>query len=233
MLQQASSAPSAHRTPRQSNRLSSTHQPNRGGIHKRNTTPSRVDKDGDLLMEPGSKPQSDRTSRSGRGTTIGASSEARTQNITEPLNKRGSTRPTKTAIDPAAIQRAVFRGMGSKDGSSNNPKRSSKRFRSQDRGSEKELRKGLDNISVYGLKQSRAARNEDGGISDLIAFLERKATNPDTPARESVKIKKVCLTSLIAGHQQPLRHFSRISGPLSFQVNHLKRRPRYAATASG
>ena len=154
------------------------------------------------------------------------------QNTEEPTTKRVSTRPIKTAIDPAAIQRTVLRSMGTRDGSSNGPKTASQKVRLHDRGTDRELRDGLDKISVHGLKQSKAASNKDGGISDLMAFLERKATTPDELTK-SVKIKKVCLTSLIAGRQQPLLAFSRRSGPLSFQANYLKRRPRYDAIASG
>lgn len=60
---------------------------------------------------------------------------------------------------------------------------------------------------------------------DLIIFLERKATER---SNGPVKIKKVCLTSTFAGHQQ-FKSFGS-SGPLSFQAKPSERRPRYAAT---
>ena len=86
-----------------------------------------------------------------------------------------------------------------------------------------------DQIIVKGFKQSKAATNPGGGISELIAFLERKATHPDAP--ETVKIKKVCL-KLQSARQQRYQS-SKFSGPPSFQAKLSERRPRYYATALG
>ena len=48
-------------------------------------------------------------------------------------------------------------------------------------------------LRIYGLKESKAANNPDGGLSDLLAFLERKASSFLTGRhRRQVKIKKVC-----------------------------------------
>lgn len=48
-------------------------------------------------------------------------------------------------------------------------------------------------ISVEGLKSSKAAENEGGGLKDLTIFLERKAT---TVAKrpQTIRIKKVCVS---------------------------------------
>ena len=58
-----------------------------------------------------------------------------------------------------------------------------------DQGRNHERGGGLQQISVTGWRRSKAASNPDGGVNDLLAFLERKATAPDARA---VKITKVC-----------------------------------------
>ena len=55
---------------------------------------------------------------------------------------------------------------------------------------------------MTGWEKSKAASNEDGGISDLIAFLERRstmnmakwATSRGSSSRSPVKIKKVSIS---------------------------------------
>ena len=232
MLQPTSITPSGPRASRQSARLNASRQPVRGGIQKRSGTPLQVDKDGDLDMGADAKTRSERAVRSGRGTAIRGLGQIPRLNTPEPLTNRVSARPARARIDTAAIQKAVLRGMGSNEPVAKTGSRGA-RVGPRARESAREARESLERIAVFGLKQSKAANNKDGGISDLLAFLERKATIPDASARDSVKIRKVCLTSQIAGHQQPLHPPSRISGPLSFQAKYLERRPRYAATASG
>lgn len=203
--------------------------PDRGAIQKRNTTPARVDKDGDLVMEASASGRGGRADRSGRGTTIRGSALRDQQGTPDPSRNGTSTRPRRPGIDATAIQKAVLRGMGSNEPIPRGPRGGLKSSRAREtaRGRER-----LESITVWGLKKSKAAANPDGGISDLIGFLERKSTHID-PAREAVKIKKVCLTQSSAGHQQPLPQYGGFSGTLSFQANPLERRPRYAATASG
>ena len=54
-------------------------------------------------------------------------------------------------------------------------------------------------LVVTGWEKSKAASNEDGGITDLVAFLERRSTmnmakwaaSRGTGSRSPVKIKKV------------------------------------------
>ena len=220
MLQSA--PPSGPRASRQSGRLPQGRLQSRGGIQKRNATPTRVDKDGDLVMSAttASRPSG---SGSGRGASIRGSATTRRHGTPDTSSSRVSSRPNRTEIDPSAIQKAVLRGMGANETLQKGPRSLAKISRGSGRGNE--IREGLDKINVYGLKNSKAASNAEGGIKDLVVFLERKATER---SNGPIKIKKVCLTSKFAGHQQ-FQSFGS-SGPLSFQVKPSERRPRYAAT---
>lgn len=51
---------------------------------------------------------------------------------------------------------------------------------------------GSEQIRVVGLKQSKAASNPDGGVKDLLAFLERKANGLASSGNVPVRIRKVC-----------------------------------------
>lgn len=209
---------------RASGRLVSSRLPSRGGIQKRNTTPARVDKDGDSVMDQAGT--NARASGRGRGAAIRGSARTRRSDTSDSLGARTS-RPTRTGIDPSAIQKAVLRGLGSNETAPRGPRSSLRNVRG--RASIRPTDGAWDQITVKGFKQSKAAANPGGGISELIAFLERKATLPDAP--EAVKIKKVCLT-LHSARQQ--RHqISKLSGPPSFQAKLSERRPRFHATAFG
>lgn len=51
----------------------------------------------------------------------------------------------------------------------------------------------LTYLRVHGMKQSKAANNPDGGLKDLLSFLERKSTSLIEGRRtRQVVIKKVC-----------------------------------------
>lgn len=219
--------PTGPRAARTSGRLASSRTPSRGGIQKRGSTPVRVDKDGDVAM--GAVGAGVRASGSRRGTAIRGSALNRRH---DPLSGRTS-RPSRMGIDTSAIQKTILRSMGSDEPLSKGPRSSLRGVRGRDRGRDRthDTRDPLDRITVTGLKQSKAAGNPDGGVSDLIGFLERKATNPGAPAREAVKIKKVCLTLQSTRQQRHL--ISKLSGLLSFQAKLSKRRPRYYATAPG
>ena len=212
--------------PRASGRLTSSRFPSRGGIQKRNTTPSRVDKDGDLVMD-----QAGTTGRArgrGRGAAIQDSSGTRKGGTSGSLAPR-VPRQVRKGIDPSAIQKAVLRGMGSSEIAPKGPRSSLRNVRGRGRGSSRPTDEACDQITIKGFKQSKAAANPGGGISELIAFLERKATHPD--AKEAVKIKEVCLTLHSARQQR--HHNSELSGPPSFQAKLSERRPRFYATALG
>ena len=48
-------------------------------------------------------------------------------------------------------------------------------------------------LRVHGLKESKAVTNQDGGLSDLLNFLERKSSSFTTgKSSRQVTIKKVC-----------------------------------------
>ena len=210
--------PSGPRATRTSERLTSGRPSSRGGIQKRNGAPPlRVDKDGDVSMGTGSG--------SGRGN--GTARRATPGRRHDPLGR--PSRPTRNGIDTSTIQKTILRSMGSDEPSSRGARSSLKAVRGKGRA--QNARDGLDRITVRGLKQSKAAGNPDGGVSDLIGFLERKATHPDAPVSEAVKIKKVCLTWHSIRRRR--NHTFKPSGPLSFQVKITERRPRYSATAAG
>ena len=211
--------PSGPRAAGQSSRQSNFRHSARGGIQKRGTTPLRTDRDGDFDMSEAAVGEG-RAARSGRGTSIhGAAASQRSG--TPEAGSRSRGRP-RIGIDAAAVQRAVLREMGADE-------RVTKASTARHSHASNRTQDGLETIRVKGLRQSKAASNRDGGIGDLLAFLERKATHPN---EAQVKIKKVCLTSDIAGCQQ-LRRPGQSSGPLSFHVNPTERRPRYATVASG
>lgn len=212
--------PTGPKATRTSGRLTSSHAPSRGGIQKQGTTPARVDKDGDVAM--GAAGAGGKASGSGRGTAIRGSATSRRH---DPLSGRAS-RPTRTGINTSAIEKTILRNMGSDASISKGPRSSLRGVRGRDRGRDRAgaIRDPLERISVTGLKQSKAAGNPDGGVSDIIGFLERKATNPDAPAREAVKIRKVCLT--LRSTRQQRRRNSDFSGLLSFQAKLSERRPR-------
>lgn len=52
----------------------------------------------------------------------------------------------------------------------------------------------LEQLSVRGLKQSRAASHRDGGVESLLGFLERRLAS-DSKHGTRAKISKVCATS--------------------------------------
>ena len=78
------------------------------------------------------------------------------------------SRPNRNGFNSELIQKAIFRANGSGEAV----------VRQASRATE-----GLGQVAVRGWNESKAASNPDGGIKDLISFLERKA---------SLRIKKVC-----------------------------------------
>ena len=187
----------------------------RGGIQKRSNANLRFDKDGDLNMEP--------TVGNGRGR--GRGSGGRGFPPTQPTGGRNvlPSRQPRNNLIPAVIEKAIFGGSGSVSTVINNP--SAKYTKAGALGEPVRGKSGLDQIAVSGWKQSKASSNPDGGVRDLLDFLERKASH-NAPPHERVKIKKVCLKSHSAGHQRS-SNFALI-GPLSFQTNLPERRPRFS-----
>lgn len=63
----------------------------------------------------------------------------------------------------------------------------------------------LEQVSVRGWKQSKAASNPDGGIESLVSWLEKKVAPLDSKSMSKISnnnITKVCATSASCGHQQ-------------------------------
>lgn len=145
----------------------------RGGIQKRRTGPSRTDKDGDLVMDAAAGTDS----RGGRGRPEGSRSRGR-----PPGRANHSSGASRGAIGTQQAQQAIIRGLDSQQA---NVLLSRISHGTTGDRTVKELR-------VHGLKESKAASKSDGGLKDLITFLERKAAAVGNNSRRSVMIKKVC-----------------------------------------
>jgi nuclear RNA export factor len=140
----------------------------RGGISKRRG-PGRVDGDGDLDMGAGA------ARRPG-----------------DKSNGRPGPRPSQPRGAARTAAHLVTKHLGNGD-STQLSSRISSAGPSRGGKSRSAVNIPLGFLRVHGLKSSKAATNKDGGVSDLIAFLERKATSLSTgrPKRQ-VTIKKVC-----------------------------------------
>ena len=142
----------------------------RGGIQKKragNAPPARVDKDGELVIDPTTAGDK---RRSGKGAIGGASASLSSRSTNTRPGRGGSA---------TRQQQAILRGLGGAQ-----------------KGSQANLREShvsstLGSLSVRGLKLSKAARNSDGGLESLLGFLERKAKAHDPDPNRVIKIKKV------------------------------------------
>ncbi|KAI0460233.1 hypothetical protein F5B21DRAFT_453800 [Xylaria acuta] len=125
----------------------------RGGISKRRAAgPLRVDRDGDLNMDASTT------------TTASQSNPKRSKNNSTPsgaITRTSSRNPRPTAKAQQIIQR-VINGDASQ-------------VSSRTRGSRRADTVPLVVLKVEGLKASKAASNEGGGLKELLTFLERKA----------------------------------------------------------
>lgn len=140
----------------------------RGGIQKRRG-PGRVDGDGDLDMGAGAVRRS---------------------------AEKTNGRPGPRSSHPRGASRTAAHLVSKHLGNDDNTQLAS-RISSSGPGRQGKSRNAVNIplafLRVHGLKSSKAATNQDGGVSDLIAFLERKATSLSTgrPKRQ-ITIKKVC-----------------------------------------
>lgn len=139
-----------------------------GGIQKRRGGRTATDKDGDLDM--GSSAGGSGPRRANNRSSAGDSNNSRPQKPT----KSGGP-PTKPG---SKVHQAIARHLDTGDGADLVSKR-------------RPQSTGLVWLSVKGLKESKAAKNEDGGLRDLLTFLERKSTTL-AGRRKTVVIKKVC-----------------------------------------
>lgn len=232
MLQHTLTPPTGPRALRSIRTGRSPHPTARGGIQKRNGGPVRVDRDGDLDM--------DATPGIGRGGIRGRGKRGRGQAQNQATSTRSSTRNPfpRTSLDPATIQKAIARGLSSGNTILREQKGGVRMAgvltdAAGDRRN-RQLTKGLDQITVRGWTESKAASNVGGGVKELLGFLERKATPANASESEMVRIKKVCLNSQSAGPTR-FSNFA-LTGLLSLHANLLERRPRYsnfAASAYG
>ena len=153
----------------------------------------KTDKDGDLDMDAGSS--------RGRGRGGGRGSNHN--------RDAGKGRPQRNSIDVSSIKRTLGRDLESTAAASGKSKLAAARlFKDAKDGLNKKGK--LEEISVRGWKESKAASNPGGCKTQLHEFLERKASTPAIP----VKIPKVSLTPIFAGHER-LSNFV-LTGPPSF-----------------
>lgn len=152
-------------------RSSTTHTrgTKRGGIKKRKNCPTRVDRDGDMMMDAaglaGSEVNANKSSRVPNKRSSGGPSSNRPG--ASGRAKGGSNRAPKPGIHRA--QQAILRGIGAQQANI------------------------LQTLEVTGLSLSKASNNADGGLESLLGFLERKASCIDSKGNRPVKIKKSSL----------------------------------------
>lgn len=182
-------------------RASQRERQSRGGIQKK-SGPARVDKDGDLVMDAveGKGGRGVRGAQ-GRGSTPrGGSSTGRG--------------PRQGTFSGAGIQRALAQAGAANVRSSSGRIGTRGAVEEATGRSQRGRRNGMDEIEVKGLKQSEAANNPDGGISDLRRWLEQKANRHVTVDAEKVRIRKVCLP--IADHPNPTGKRNRLQRRFAF-----------------
>ena len=123
---------------------------------------TKADRDGDLAMDGPIK---------ARGGRVGKSSGSANprKDLTAGKGKGG--------ILSAANQRAILKHAGAGDVAMKGPKNVPSR--------------GLAELKVTGWNKSKASTNPDGGVSSLITWLEKKASNRLSSRVRTVKIKKV------------------------------------------
>ena len=195
-------APTALQQPRTSR---TTRTSDRGGIQKASAGSTKLDLDGDLDM--GTMGGAGRGRQTGRFPPLGpAANRAKDKPIAHREARPVRIRNSRQWVNPETMHKAVLRGMGS-DAVGRGGKadiRASKMLEEAARNSKNQEnrwsnREDIDRIAVRGWQRSTAASTHDRGIKKLVGFLERKAT-PNSSAGESVRIRKVCLTSKFASH---------------------------------
>ena len=136
---------------------------------------TKADRDGDLAMDGPIK---------GRGGRVGKSSGSANprKDLTAGKGKGG--------ILSAANQRAILKHAGAGDVAMKGPKNAPSR--------------GLAELKVTGWNKSKASTNPDGGVSSLITWLEKKASNRLSSRVRTVKIKKVRHNHCFPGHHRTL-----------------------------
>ncbi|KAI5867102.1 NTF2-like protein [Durotheca rogersii] len=174
----ASSGPQGARGPGSNGAKTTT----RDRISKRRSNQAkRLDRDGDLDMEgPGAANGSSRKpKRANDPSTHGLASRA-----TRPSGT-GSRAPRPTTKAQQIIQRVITGGSGSLSSRiANGVSGGANAFKGQQINASQTMV-----LRVEGLKSSKAASNEGGGLKELLIFLERKAQTVGKATRP-IKIKK-------------------------------------------
>lgn len=153
----------------------------RGGIQKKRAGGGKTDGDGDLDMDSAAR----RSAKSAGSQPSAGQAKP---------NTRSST--TKSARGASKVAQNVLKHLT--NGATGDI--ASRVTRGRGKGSP------LSYLRVYGLKQSKASSNADGGVSDLVSFLERKASAfITTRPKRNVMIKKVC------------NYIDHVSGRIEFQ----------------
>lgn len=136
-----------------------------GGIQKRGRAGQspRIDRDGDLVMDPAGEKR-----RTGRGRLDSPQPLASGRGNGGPVRGGPSRGPRQGGRNPAGIVRGMAKQPNMMD---TRPRLTA-------------------TLEVYGLAQSKAATNPDGGLQSLLEFIQRKANAKST---KPIKIKKVCL----------------------------------------
>lgn len=163
-----------------------------------------MDKDGDLEMEAAGGSAKDRGA--GRGSRGVSQSRANAAGSRFGSGRDANlARPARGIVNPTRVQEAILRSIGADGkvprGPGLNLRTTKHMVKSLVKERDLNARARWEQIIIRGFQNSKAASNPDGGIKDLIAFLERKASAPDASARDLVRIKKVCLTLCFPGHR--------------------------------
>jgi len=80
-------------------------------------------------------------------------------------------------------------------------------------------RGGLVELSITGWEKSKASGAEDGGVSALIKWLEKKASHRLGSRTRDVKVKKVCSRQRLVDYRHSTSTLASRSGLLSFAAN--------------
>jgi nuclear RNA export factor len=199
----------------------------RGGIQKRRGGPPRVDKDGDLVMD------------TVEGKMIVGGGSGRPEG-NKSLRARAGARGGQVAGTPRGnlltqqSQQAIIRGLESHQANVLESRISQGTSIEHSGPVRKDWRRDPQtppvSLRVRGLKESKAASNHDGGLKDLLSFLERKANGQDVESHKMVRIKKVCLIIKVAESpgvtQPPLGYTSSSPGQVGM------RRPKLTTGSS-
>ena len=160
----------------------------------------RTDKDGDLTMGAGAKDRG----RIGKSAPPASASGSRGDRASRPA--RGGRAPRGSLLSGTArsaiLRKAASGDVSMKEGRASGP------------------RGGLVELKVTGWDKSKIATTAaDSGVSSLIKWMEKKASNRLGSRTREVKIKKVCRRQRSADRRISWLLSTTTSGPPSFAAN--------------